>query len=64
MTLGEEFDCISPVSVDGKTTDTRPGDSFVDNTTTYATDDTHNLDPTPSSARGIAQEEESLVTRM
>jgi hypothetical protein len=40
--LGKEFDCISLVSVDGITTDTRPGDSFVDDTTTGATDDNHN----------------------
>jgi hypothetical protein len=55
--LGKEFDCISMVSVDGKTTDTCPGDSFVDDTTTGATDDNHNLDPIPSSVRGLTQEE-------
>jgi hypothetical protein len=43
--LGEEFDCISLVSVDGITKDTRPGDSFVDDTTTGETDDSHSLDP-------------------
>ena len=53
--LGEEFDCISLVSVDGKTTNTRPGDSFVDDTTTGATDDNHNIDPVPSSVRGLTQ---------
>jgi hypothetical protein len=62
--LGEEFDCISLASVDGRTTDTRPGDSFVDATTTGATYDYHNLDPIPSTVRGITQEEDSLVTRM
>jgi hypothetical protein len=62
--LGEEFDCISLVSVDGKTTDTRPGDSFVDDTITGATGDNHNLEPIPSSVRGLTQEEESLVARM
>jgi hypothetical protein len=62
--LGEEFDCISLVSVDVTTTDTRPGDSFVDDTTTGATDDNHNLDPIPSTVRGLAQEEDSLVARM
>jgi hypothetical protein len=62
--LGEEFDCISLVSVDGKTTDTRPGDSFVDDTTTGATDDSHNLDPIPSTVRGLTQEEDSLVARI
>jgi hypothetical protein len=40
--LGEEFYCISLVFVDGTTTDTHPGDSFVDDTTTGATDDNHN----------------------
>jgi hypothetical protein len=43
--LGQEFDFISLVSVDSITTDTRPGDLFVDNTTTGATDDNHNLEP-------------------
>jgi hypothetical protein len=54
--LGEEFDCISLVSVDGITTDTRHWDSFVDDTTTGATDDNHNFEPIPSSVRGITQE--------
>jgi hypothetical protein len=62
--LGEEFECISLVSVDGRTTDTRPGDSFVDYRTTGATDDNHNLDPTPSTVCGLTPEEDSLVTRM
>jgi hypothetical protein len=52
------------VSVDGKTTDTFPSDSFVDDTTTCATDDNNNLEPIPSSFRGLKQEEESLVARM
>jgi hypothetical protein len=52
------------VSVDGTTTDTHPGDSFVDDTTTGATDDNHNLKPIPSSVCGITQEEENLVARM
>jgi hypothetical protein len=62
--LGEEFDCISYVSVDGKTIVTRPGDSFLDNTITGATDDNHNLEPIPSSVSELAQEEEGLVARM
>jgi hypothetical protein len=61
---GEDFDCISPVSVDGKITDTLPGDSFVDDTTTDATDDNRNLEPIPSSVSDLTQEEEGLVTRM
>jgi hypothetical protein len=62
--LGEEFDCISLVSVDGRTTDTHPGDSFVDDTTTGATYDNHNLDPIPSTVCGLTQEEDSLVARI
>jgi hypothetical protein len=62
--LGKDFDCISMVSVDGITTDTHPGDSFMDDTTTGATDDNHNLEPIPSSVRGLTQEEDSLVARM
>jgi hypothetical protein len=62
--LGEEFHCISLVSNDGRTTDTRPGDSFVDDTTTGATDDNHNLDPISSTVRGLAQDEDSLVVQM
>jgi hypothetical protein len=64
MALGEEFDCISLVSVDSRTTDTRPGDSFVYDTTTGATDDNHNLDPISCTVRGLTQEEDSLVARM
>jgi hypothetical protein len=52
------------VSVDGTPTDTRPGESFVDDTTTGATDDNQNLKPIPSSVRGLTQEEENLVARM
>jgi hypothetical protein len=63
-TLGEEFDCISLVSIDGITADTRHGDSFVDDTTTGATDDIHNLEPIPSSVRGLTQEGDSLVARI
>jgi hypothetical protein len=62
--LGEEFECVSLVSVDGRTTDTRPGDSFVDDTTTGAADYNHNLDPIPSTVRGLTQEEDSLVAQM
>jgi hypothetical protein len=62
--LGEDFECISLVSIDGKMTDTRPGDSFLDDMSTGATDDNHNLGPIPSSASEFTQEEEGLVSRM
>jgi hypothetical protein len=36
----------------------------VDDTTTGATDDDHNLEPIPSTVRGLTQEEDSLVAHM
>jgi hypothetical protein len=36
----------------------------VDDTTTGATDDNHNIEPIPSSVRGLTQEEDSLVAQM
>jgi hypothetical protein len=62
--LGEEFDCISLVSVDGITTDTRPWSLFMDDKTTGATDDNHNLEQITSTIHGLTQEEDSLVARM
>jgi hypothetical protein len=64
MSLVEEFDCISLVSIYGKTTDTRPGDSFDDDTTTGAIHNNHNLEPIPSSVSELTQEEEGQVARM
>jgi hypothetical protein len=55
--LGKEFDCISLVSVDREKTDTCPGDSCVDDTTTGATDNNHHLKPIPSSVSKFTQEE-------
>jgi hypothetical protein len=62
--LGGEFDCISLVSVEGITRDTRPGDSLMDDTTTGAIDDNHNLEPIPSTVSGLTQKEDSKVARM
>jgi hypothetical protein len=45
-------------------TDTHPGDSFVDDMTTGATDDDHHLEPIPSSVSEFTQEEKGLVARM
>jgi hypothetical protein len=64
MTLCKEIDCISRVSIDGKMTDTHPGDSLVDDTTIGATGDIHNREPIPSSASDFTQEEEGLVARI
>jgi hypothetical protein len=47
-----------------KTTDMRPCDLFVDDTTTGATYDNHNIEPIPYSVSELTQEEEGLVARM
>jgi hypothetical protein len=52
------------VSVDEEMTDTHPGDSFVEDTTTGATYDNHNLKPIPFSVSELTQEEEGLVAIM
>jgi hypothetical protein len=44
--------------------DTCPGDSFVDDTTTGATDDNRHLKPIPSSVSEFTQEEEGIVARL
>jgi hypothetical protein len=45
--LGEEFEYIRLVSVDGKVEHKRPGDSFVDDTTTGTTNDDMTMEPVP-----------------
>jgi hypothetical protein len=62
--LGEEFDCIQLVSIDGSSDTTRPGDSFVDDTTMGATTDDCNDDPTDNDVKELTAKEEKLVARM
>jgi hypothetical protein len=45
--LGEEFECIRLVSVDGQVEHKRPGDSVVDDTTTATTNDDATMEPVP-----------------
>jgi hypothetical protein len=53
--LGEKFDCIKLVSVDNSKTNMRPGDSFVDDTTTGVTSDDTAMEP-------VSLEETDMVT--
>jgi hypothetical protein len=43
--LGEKFTCIRLVAIDGEEEHIRPGDSFVDDTTTGTTNDDSELEP-------------------
>jgi hypothetical protein len=59
--LGEKFDCIRLVSVDGVAEHVRPGDSFVEDTTTGVTNDDTRMDPVPVEVLDLTQSEEELI---
>jgi hypothetical protein len=62
--LGEKFDCIRLVAVDGKKEPARHGDSFVDDTTTEVTNDDKTIDPVPIKVKDLMQSEEDLIGQM
>jgi hypothetical protein len=62
--LGEKFDCIRLVAVDGVEEHIRPGDSFVDDTTCGATNDYPDIEPTGVEVQQLTESKEKLVTRM
>jgi hypothetical protein len=62
--LGEKFDCIRLVSVDGVAEHVRPGDSFVEDTTTGVTNDDTRMDPVPVEVLDLTQSEEELIGQM
>jgi hypothetical protein len=43
--LGDKFDCIGLIAVDGVEEHVRPGDAFVDDTTTGVTNDDTTIEP-------------------
>jgi hypothetical protein len=59
-----KFDCIKLVSVDNSTTNTRPGDSFVDDTTTGVTSDDTSRDPVPIEVTDLTADEAELIDHM
>jgi hypothetical protein len=62
--LEEKYECITLVSVDKSTTITRPGDSFVDDTTTGTTYDDVTKDPVPIDEKELTSDEEEILKRM
>jgi hypothetical protein len=58
--LGEEFECIRLVSVDGKVEHKKPGDSFVD----YTTSDDNTMEPVPVEEEALTWSEEELIAKM
>jgi hypothetical protein len=61
--LGEEFECIRLVSVDGKVEHKRPGDSFVDDTTTVTTNDDTTMEPVSVEEEALMWSEEELIAK-
>jgi hypothetical protein len=62
--LGEEFECIMLVSVDVKVEHKRPGDYFVDDTTSGTTNDDTTMEPVPVEEEALTWSEEELITKM
>jgi hypothetical protein len=62
--LGEEFECIMMVSVDGNAEHKRPGDYFVDDTTTGTTNDDTTMEPVPVEEEELTWIKEELVAKM
>jgi hypothetical protein len=62
--LGEKYDCIKLVSVDNSTTNTRPGDSFVDDTTTGVISDDTEREPVPLEVTYLTVDEVELIDQM
>jgi hypothetical protein len=63
MALGENFYCIQLVDIEG-TKHTRPGDSFMDDTTMGATNNDVNSLLVEACEQGLTEEEEKLVAKM
>jgi hypothetical protein len=62
--LGEKFTCIRLVAIDGKEEHIRPGDSFVDDTTTGTTNDDSELEPVSHVISDLTSSEEMLKAKM
>jgi hypothetical protein len=62
--LGETFECITLVSVDKSKTSTRPGDSFVDDTSTGVTSDNNIREPVSTEETELTADKEELVEQI
>jgi hypothetical protein len=62
--LGDKFDCIRLVEVEGVEEHIKPGDLFVDYTTCGAKNDDPDKEPTGVKVQKLTESEYKLVTRM
>jgi hypothetical protein len=62
--LGDKFDCIRLVALDGVEEHVRPGDAFVDDTTTGVTNDDTIIEPEGAEVTALTLSEEELIGKM
>jgi hypothetical protein len=62
--LGDKFDCIIFIAVDGVEEHVRPGDAFVDDTTTGVTNDDTTIEPLDVEVTALTLSEEELIGKM
>jgi hypothetical protein len=62
--LGDKFDCIRLIAVDGVEEHVRPGDAFVDDTTTGVTNDDTTIMPVDAEVTSLTPSEEELTGKM
>jgi hypothetical protein len=62
--LGEKFSCIRLVAIDRVEEHIRPGDSFVDDTTTGTTNDDPELEPVSTDQAELTTSEETRIAKM
>jgi hypothetical protein len=62
--LGNKFDCIRLIAVDGLEEHVRPGDAFVGDTTTGITNDDTKIEPVEAEVTALTLSEEELIGKM
>jgi hypothetical protein len=62
--LGDKFTCIHVLAIDVVEEHIRPGDSFVDDTTTGSTNDDSGLEPLSTDEAELTTSEETIVAKM
>jgi hypothetical protein len=62
--LGDKFDCIRLIAVDGVDEHVRPGDAFVDDNTTGVTNDDTTIEPVDAEVAALTLSEEELIGKM
>jgi hypothetical protein len=62
--LGDKFDCIILIAVDGVEEHVRPGDAFVDDTTTGVTNDDTTMETVDVESTELTLSEEDLIGKM